>query len=639
MDYETLRKHASNLFEHVQTGFQTLQHLAHTWRTVNTMAEDENRDQPPTPPEGEDAIRHFFDQQDASDDMLDDLTPEERAHLRNEQRKESERERREAEARAEEAERTAAELENKLEQQRRKVAAYEEKFDEIKEPPLLAGHLLDFYKEEGKALVAAGDGVRIVNYDPDMIHPGDELSLIGLHPKSLFIVDIDRSRRAGAELGRVVELLDESPEEGLYTYTVAQDGGAEQTILFETTEDLEVGSRIKFNSRVSTVYQEIKDTHVDELVDDADIPDVTYEDIGGLDEEIDRIRDALQPDPDIAALFNRPASGDALLSGPPGCGKTMIAKATANEFNYAFFHLDVGSVLSKWVGESEQKIKETFEQAREKAFEDGYDGALIFIDEIDALATTRGVQDTAGVHKNIVAQILTEMDGINERRDVHVMAATNRLDMVDSALQRPGRFSQNIRIGRPDREAGEKIVDVYLDGLPLHEEVLSAFNGDLDQAYDAVKTKILDELFSDKYLQYDDVDGRPENAPAKRKDTVSGALIAEIVNELGALAEKRFKQTDVYEKLLTYQDAVHAENIEEAEELAAELEDAYGLEEDEDYTTAEAFLAYGEGIEMEDIPYIVERETREHALVEFGVQKKRQKELSQKQSHDNPEVM
>src|SRR5207249_191393 len=160
---------------------------------------------------------------------------------------------------------------------------------------------------------------------------------------------------------------------------------------------------------------------------------------GGLMEAIERIKDVVVLPYQEAKLFQQialEAPRGILLYGPPGCGKTLLVKAIATENDMTFFNVSIADVLSKWVGESERIIKEIFRQAHEKK------PSIVFFDEIEALFTVRGMMDTSGVHKNIIAQILSEMDGLVELHDVFVIGATNRADLVDPALLRPGRFDE-----------------------------------------------------------------------------------------------------------------------------------------------------------------------------------------------------
>ncbi len=197
------------------------------------------------------------------------------------------------------------------------------------------------------------------------------------------------------------------------------------------------------------------------------IPKVTYEDIGGLDKEIQRIREMVELPLRHPELFKHlgidPPKG-VLLYGPPGTGKTLLAKAVANESGAHFIAINGPEIMSKWYGESEAKLREVFKEAQENA------PSIIFIDEIDAVAPKRG-EVTGEVEKRVVAQLLSLMDGLESRGEVIVIAATNRPEDVDPALRRPGRFDREIQIGVPDRKGRREILEIHTRNMPLAEDV------------------------------------------------------------------------------------------------------------------------------------------------------------------------
>ncbi len=204
----------------------------------------------------------------------------------------------------------------------------------------------------------------------------------------------------------------------------------------------------------------------EDLAKAAEIPDVTYDDIGGLDREIELIREYVElplKRPELLKeLGIKPPKG-VLLYGPPGTGKTLLAKAVANECGAKFYTINGPEIMSKYVGESEQRIREIFEEARKNA------PAIIYIDEIDAIAPKRG--ETSEVEKRVVAQLLTLMDGLSEDERVVVLASTNRPDDIDPALRRPGRFDKEIEIGVPDKEGRKEILQIHTRDMPLADDV------------------------------------------------------------------------------------------------------------------------------------------------------------------------
>jgi len=200
-------------------------------------------------------------------------------------------------------------------------------------------------------------------------------------------------------------------------------------------------------------------------------PSVTYEDIGGLDSELEQVREMIELPMRHPELFQQlgiePPKG-VLLHGPPGTGKTLIAKAVANEIDANFQTISGPEIMSKYYGESEEKLREVFDEAEQNA------PAIVFIDELDSIAPKRG-ETTGDVERRVVAQLLSLMDGLEERGDVIVIAATNRVGAIDPALRRGGRFDREIEIGVPDKEGRKEILQVHTRGMPLADGV------DLDQ--------------------------------------------------------------------------------------------------------------------------------------------------------------
>jgi transitional endoplasmic reticulum ATPase len=212
----------------------------------------------------------------------------------------------------------------------------------------------------------------------------------------------------------------------------------------------------------------------DRETDGRETPDVTYEDIGGLDDELEQVREMVELPMRHPELFQQlgiePPKG-VLLHGPPGTGKTLMARAVANEIDAYFTDISGPEIMSKYYGESEEQLREVFEEAEENA------PAVVFIDEIDSIAPERG--ETSGdVERRVVAQLLSLMDGLDERGDVIVIGATNRVDAIDPALRRGGRFDREIEVGVPDKEGRKEILQVHTRGMPLDEQI------DLDQYAD-----------------------------------------------------------------------------------------------------------------------------------------------------------
>jgi len=197
------------------------------------------------------------------------------------------------------------------------------------------------------------------------------------------------------------------------------------------------------------------------------VPEVTYEDIGGLDKEIQEVREMIElplKHPEVFQQLGIDAPSGVLLHGPPGTGKTLLAKAVANEADATFLSINGPEIMSKYYGESEKQLREKFEEAQDNS------PAIIFIDEIDAIASKRS--EVGGeVERRVVAQLLSLMDGLEERENVIVIAATNRIDAVDEALRRGGRFDREIEIGVPNREGRKEVLQIHTRNMPLTEDV------------------------------------------------------------------------------------------------------------------------------------------------------------------------
>jgi transitional endoplasmic reticulum ATPase len=221
------------------------------------------------------------------------------------------------------------------------------------------------------------------------------------------------------------------------------------------------------NTEIRVSERPAEDVTTDGASGGQDTPDVTYEDIGGLERELEQVREMIELPMRHPELFGRlgidPPKG-VLLHGPPGTGKTLIAKAVANEIDASFHTISGPEIMSKYYGESEEKLREVFEEAEESA------PAIVFVDELDSIAPKR--EDAGGdVERRVVAQLLSLMDGLEERGEVVVIAATNRVDAIDPALRRGGRFDREIEISVPNRDGRLEILQVHTRGMPLSDSV------------------------------------------------------------------------------------------------------------------------------------------------------------------------
>ncbi|HEY4726449.1 MAG TPA: proteasome ATPase, partial [Actinomycetota bacterium] len=309
------------------------------------------------------------------------------------------------------------------------------------------------------------------------------------------------------------------------------------------------------------VYEKIPKSEVEELVLE-EVPDIDYSDIGGLGRQIEQIRDAVELPFLHAELFReyelRPPKG-VLLYGPPGCGKTLIAKAVANslakkvaavrgddpdEGRAFFLNIKGPELLNKFVGETERHIRLIFQRAREKA--SAGTPVIVFFDEMDSIFRTRGSGVSSDVENTIVPQLLSEIDGVEQLKNVIVIGASNREDMIDPAILRPGRLDVKIKIERPDADAARDIFSKYLlSSLPLAEDVVASAAGDREAAL----TRIIDEgvkrMYADadenRFLEVTYANGDKE--VLYFKDFNSGAMIENIVNRAKKMAIKRFLET------------------------------------------------------------------------------------------------
>jgi transitional endoplasmic reticulum ATPase len=272
-----------------------------------------------------------------------------------------------------------------------------------------------------------------------------------------------------------------------------------------------------------------------------EVPKVTWNDVGGLEHAKQELREAIEwplKYPDLyRATGIKPPKG-ILLYGPPGTGKTLLAKAVANEANANFISVKGPELLSKWVGESERHVREMFRKAKQVA------PCILFFDEIDALAPRRGLGADTHVTERVVSQLLTELDGIEELKDVFVIAATNRPDMIDPALLRPGRIERHIYIPPPDKEGRKEIFKIHLRGKPLAYD-----DEDVKKAVERLKEELRD--FKEKVKGVSDVDKLPDELRRKLEDKIrdvicewlaektdgyTGADIEAVCREAGMLA-------------------------------------------------------------------------------------------------------
>ena len=347
-------------------------------------------------------------------------------------------------------------------------------------------------------------------------------------------------------------------------------------------ENLSIGDHLLLESRSGHITEKLPKGEMEELVIE-EVPDINYDHIGGLEKELEQIQDAVELPflhPDLFSEHQLSPPKGILLYGPPGCGKTLIAKAVANsiakklshlkgkELRSYFLHIKGPELLNKYVGESERQIREVFAKAKEKASH-GHP-VIVFFDEMDALFRTRGTGISSDIESTIVPQFLSEIDGVESLRDVIVIGASNRQDLIDPAVLRPGRLDIKIKIPRPDTQAAKEILGKYLVlDLPFSESAMAEQNQDrtayaqhlIDITIEAMYAKTEENQFLE--VTYEN----GEKETVYFKEFSSGALIENVVSR----AKKRSIKRTIAggEKGLTSEDFLKAirEEFKEQEDL------------------------------------------------------------------------
>jgi proteasome-associated ATPase len=458
-------------------------------------------------------------------------------------------------------------LSGTLREARDQIVALKEEVDRLAQPPSGFGIFLEA-AEDGNADVFTGGRKMRVSVSPgielDDLKPGQEVVL----NEALNVVIAQ-----GYETVGEVVMLKEILEGGDRALVISHADEERIARLAEPLRNstLRGGDSLLLEPRSGYVYERIPKAEVEELILE-EVPDITYSEIGGLAPQIEQIRDAIELPYLHADLFRehqlKPPKG-VLLYGPPGCGKTLIAKAVANslakqvaartaetvsqgaetaaqakEGKSFFLNIKGPELLNKYVGETERHIRLVFQRAREKASEGM--PVIVFFDEMDSIFRTRGSGVSSDVENTIVPQLLSEIDGVEGLENVIVIGASNREDMIDPAILRPGRLDVKIKIERPDAEAAKDIFSKYVvDALPLHPDDLTEHGGSSEATVDEMIQRVVERMYSEteenRFLEVTYANGDKE--VLYFKDFNSGAMIENIVARAKKMAIKEFLET------------------------------------------------------------------------------------------------
>ncbi|KUP95988.1 ATPase AAA [Thermobifida cellulosilytica TB100] len=442
-----------------------------------------------------------------------------------------------------------------LKEARDQIVALKEEVDRLSQPPSGFGVFLGARDDGTVEIFTNGRKMRVnvsPSVDVDDLRPGQEVML-----NEAFNVIEAASYETVGEVVMLKEIL----EDGERVLVISNHDEERIVRVAEPLRDepLRAGDSLLLEPRSGYVYERIPKSEVEELILE-EVPDISYTDIGGLSGQIEMIRDAVELPYLHKELFRehklRPPKG-VLLYGPPGCGKTLIAKAVANSLakqvaqktgrdvgKSFFLNIKGPELLNKYVGETERHIRLVFQRAREKASEGT--PVIVFFDEMDSIFRTRGSGVSSDVENTIVPQLLSEIDGVEGLENVIVIGASNREDMIDPAILRPGRLDVKIKIERPDAEAARDIFSKYITpDLPLHADDLAEHGGSPTATVNAMIQRVVERMYAEsdenRFLEVTYANGDKE--VLYFKDFNSGAMIQNIVDRAKKMAIKDYLDT------------------------------------------------------------------------------------------------
>jgi proteasome-associated ATPase len=449
-----------------------------------------------------------------------------------------------------------------LREAREQLVTLKEEIDRLGQPPSGYGVFLDHHDDGTVDIFTGGRKLRVSvspNVETADLRHGQEVML----NEAMNVVEARGFERTG-DVVMLKELLE--PVEGLAPRALVIGHTDEERVVFLadslTDQPLRSGDSLLLETRSGYAYERIPKSEVEELILE-EVPDIDYTDIGGLARQIEQIRDAVELPFLHADLFRefqlRPPKG-ILLYGPPGCGKTLIAKAVANSLakkvaslrgeegtnsgRSFFLNIKGPELLNKYVGETERHIRLVFQRAREKASEGT--PVIVFFDEMDSIFRTRGSGVSSDVESTIVPQLLSEIDGVEGLENVIVIGASNREDMIDPAILRPGRLDVKIKIERPDAEAARDIFSKYLrTDLPIHTDDLAEHGGSREATIAGMIQRTVERMYTEseenRFLEVTYANGDKE--VLYFKDFNSGAMLQNIVDRAKKMAIKERLET------------------------------------------------------------------------------------------------